>query len=59
MRRVSATQIAFSVNGGTEQVVTAGLASALNPVLYVGTTAVSAKSIDIDYWGATVSGLAR
>lgn len=62
IRRVGASTIGFSIDGGTEITITTNIPASgivLNPfVQIVNQTAVS-KSIEIDYFSLYISGLAR
>lgn len=60
IRRASATQIGFTLNGGTEVLVTTNLPTVpLNPFFAVHNAVAASKTIDVDYFSALVTGLNR
>jgi hypothetical protein len=60
LRRIDGSTIGFSINGGTEKQHTANIpTAALYPWVVINNQTAVAKTFDIDYWDASVTGLTR
>lgn len=60
VRRIDATTVGFTVNGGTEVTATANIpTNAINPFIHIYSADANLKQIDVDYFDISITGLTR